>query len=186
MRLTLVGRTGRRKIAEPARGSGERRDIPFSERAFEDLYRDTFGSVWSIARRAARDDMEADDVAQLAYLAVYRYWSKGELREPPAHLLYRVAKRGAIDLLRGHRRSLRLFARLPRPAPVQDVAGPLDRALRRLRPADAALVLMQAAAGFSYEELAAIEGKSVSSIRSRLFRARRELARHYDDEGGTW
>src|ERR1700738_1402870 len=92
MRLTLVGRTGRRKIAEPARGTGERRDIPFSERAFEDLYRDTFGSVWSIARRAARDDMEADDVAQQAYLAVYRYWSKGQLRVPPAHLLYRVAK----------------------------------------------------------------------------------------------
>lgn len=130
--------------------------------------------------------MEADDVAQKAYLALYRYWSKGELREPPSHLLYRVAKRGAIDLIRGRQRAVRLFARLPRPATAQDVAGPLDRALRMLRPADAALVLMQAAAGFSYEELAAIEGKSVASIRSRLFRARRELAKRYDDEGGTW
>lgn len=130
--------------------------------------------------------MEADDVAQKAYLALYRYWSKGELREPPSHLLYRVAKRGAIDLIRGRQRAVRLFARLPRPATAQDVAGPLDRALHMLRPADAALVLMQAAAGFSYEELAAIEGKSVASIRSRLFRARRELAKRYDDEGGTW
>lgn len=130
--------------------------------------------------------MDADDVVQKAYLALYGYWSNGELREPPSHLLYRVAKRGAIDLLRGRQRALRLFARLPRPEAVQDVAGPLDRALRKLRPADAALVLMQAAARFSYEELAAIEGKSVASIRSRLFRARRELARRYDEEGGTW
>ena len=130
--------------------------------------------------------MEADEVVQKAYVALYRYWSAGELREPPSHLLYRVAKRGAIDLLRGRRRGVRLFARLPRPEPVHDVAGPLDRALRKLRPVDAALVLMQAAGGFSYEELAAIEGKTVASVRSRLFRARRELATRYDEEGGTW
>ena len=160
------------------------RDYSFSERAFEDCYRDTFGTVWSIARRAARDDGEADDVAQKAYLALYRYWSRGELREPPTHLLYRVAKRGAIDLLRARRRAIGLFTKLPRPAPVDDISGPLGRALRRLRPEDAALVLMQAAGGFSYEELAAIEGKSVGSIRSRLFRVRRELAQRYDEEGG--
>jgi RNA polymerase sigma-70 factor (ECF subfamily) len=142
--------------------------------------------VWSIARRAARDDGEADDVVQKAYLALYRYWSKGELREPPSHLLYRVAKRGAIDLIRSRQRAIRLFERLPRPASVDDVTGPLDRALRRLRPDDAALVLMQAAGGFSYEELAAIEQKSVGAIRSRLFRARRELARRYEEEGGEW
>ena len=160
------------------------RDYSFSERAFEDCYRDTFGTVWSIARGVARDDGEADDVAQKAYLALYRYWSRGELREPPAHLLYRVAKRGAIDLLRARRRAMGLFAKLPRPAPVDDISGPLGRALRRLRPEDAALVLMQAAGGFSYEELAAIEGRSIGSIRSRLFRARRELAQRYDEEGG--
>jgi DNA-directed RNA polymerase specialized sigma24 family protein len=47
-------------------------------------------------------------------------------------------------------------------------------------------VLMQAAGGFSYEELAEIESKSVGAIRSRLFRARRELAKRYDEEGGEW
>jgi len=142
--------------------------------------------VWRIARRAARDDGEADEVCQKAYLALYRYWSRGDLREPPAHLLYRAAKNSAIDLLRSRRRALGLFARLPRPEPPLAVAGPLDRALRRLRPDDAALVLMQAASGFSYEELAAIHRISVSAIRSRLFRARRELANRYDEEGGVW
>ena len=79
-----------------------------------------------------------------------------------------------------------MFAKLPRPAAVDDVSGPLDRALRKLRPQDAALVLMQAAGGFSYEELAEIERTSVAAIRSRLFRARRELATRYDEEGGEW
>ena len=182
----LRRRGRRRKIAGPAQQSEGGRDYSFSERAFEDCYHQTFGTVWSIARRVARDDGEADDVVQKAYLALYRYWSRGELREPPAHLLYRVAKRGAIDLIRARGRAIRLFARLPRPAAVDDVSGPLDRALRKLRPEDATLVLMQAAGGFSYEELAAIEGKSVGAIRSRLFRARRELAKRYDEEGGEW
>lgn len=186
VRFTLVRRTRRQLIAEPTQRSGGSRDYTFSERAFEDCYRETIGPVWSIARRVARDDGEADEVAQKAYLALYRYWSRGELREPPSHLLYRVAKRGAIDLLRSRQRSIRLFARLPRPASVDDVSGPLNRALQKLRPAEAGLVLLQAAGGFSYEELAAVEGTSVGSVRSRLFRARRELALRYEEEGGTW
>ena len=186
VRFTLVGRTRRQVIAGRTQQTGDPRDNLFSERAFEDCYRETFGPVWSIARRVARDDGEADEVAQKAYLALYRYWSRGELREPPSHLLYRVAKRGAIDLLRSRQRSIRLFARLPRPTSVDDVSGPLSRALQKLRAGEAGLVLLQAAGGFSYEELAAIEGVTVGSIRSRLFRARRELAQRYEEEGGTW
>jgi DNA-directed RNA polymerase specialized sigma24 family protein len=86
------------RAARP-RSLTESRDI-FSERAFEDLYHATFASVWGIARRVARNDEEAEDVCQKAYLVVFEYWSSGTLREPPAHLLYRVAKRGAIDVLR--------------------------------------------------------------------------------------
>jgi len=176
--LTLHSRGGRRKIAGPAQRPEDPRDYSFSERAFEECYRETFGAVWSIARRVARDDGEADEVTQKAYLA------RGELREPPSHLLFRVAKRGAVDLLRARSRAVRLFARLPRPAGPDAVSGPLERALRRLRPDDAGLLLMRAAAGLSYEELAAIERTSLAAIRSRLFRARRELALRYDEEGG--
>ena len=171
--------------AHEARSLRGPRDV-FSERAFEGLYQETFPTVWTIVRRSAANDADAEDVCQKAYLALYRYWSKGELREPPAHLLYRVAKRGAIDLLRARGRGLRLFARLPEPHAQDDVGGPLRRALARLRPADAALVLMQAAGGFSYDELAEIERTTVSAVRSRLHRARKQLRRNYDDEGGVW
>ncbi len=161
----------------------------FSEGAFESLYGRTFGTVWSMARRVAASDDEADDVAQSSYLTLYRYWSGGTLREPPEHLLYRVAKNRTIDLLRSKRRRLRLFERLTatRPAASGDaVATPLARALRRLRPEDASLILLQAAAGFSYGEIARIEKASIATIRSRLYRARRELAKLFDEEGGEW
>jgi RNA polymerase sigma-70 factor (ECF subfamily) len=166
---------------------GDTQQSTFSEQAFESLYRDTFGKVWSMARRVAADDSEADDVAQSAYFALYRYWSEGRLRDPPEHLLFRVAKNKTIDLLRARRRRIRLFERLPRPAAEpQLTTGPLAQALRRLRPEDASLVLMQAAAGFTYEEMAHIEKTSISAVRSRLFRARQKLAALFEEEGGTW
>lgn len=170
---------------DDVRSFDPRRDV-FSEGAFEDLYHDTFPIVWAIARRAARSDEEAEDVAQKAYLAVFQYWKRGALREDPSHLLYRVAKRGAIDLLRARGRGLRLFARLPKEPETDVVGGPLGRALKRLSADDAALVMLQGAGGFTYEELARIEKKSVAAIRSRLHRARRALAKHYEDEGGEW
>ena len=170
---------------DEARSFDPWRDV-FSDRVFEELYRDTFPIVWAIARRAARTDEEAEDVAQKAYLAVFDYWSRGALREDPRHLLYRVAKRGAIDLLRARSRRLRLFEKLPKEPEVDVVGGPLGRALKRLRPDDATLVMLQAAGGFSYEELARIERTTVAAIRSRLHRARLALKKHYDDEGGEW
>lgn len=170
---------------DEARSFDPRRDV-FSERAFEDLYRDTFPIVWAIARRAARSDEEAEDVAQKSYLAVFDYWSRGAFREDPTHLLYRVAKRGAIDLLRARSRRLRLFERLPKEQESDVVGGPLGRALKRLGARDASLILLQAAGGFSYEEIARIERTSVAAIRSRLHRARKALAKHYDAEGGDW
>ena len=47
-------------------------------------------------------------------------------------------------------------------------------------------MLMQAASGFSYDELAAIERTTVSAVRSRLHRARKQLRGLYDEEGGIW
>lgn len=161
--------------------------VEFSERAYEDVYRATFPIVWSIVRRLARTNEEAEDACQHAYLALYRYWSAGTLREPPAHLLYRAARRAAIDALRRRRRGISLFERLPKSGtPHDDVSGPLSRALAKLRPEDATLVMLQGAAGLTYEELAQIDGKSVASVRSRLFRARQQLARLYEEEGGAW
>jgi RNA polymerase sigma-70 factor, ECF subfamily len=170
---------------DSARSFDPSRDV-FSERDFEDLYRDTFATVWAIARRVAPTDEEAEDVCQKAYLAVFDYWSRGALREDPRHLLYRVARRGAIDVLRARGRRLRLFSSLPKGPESDAVGGPLGRALKRLRAEDASLILMQAAGGFTYEQLAKIERTSVGAIRSRLHRARRALAKHYEAEGGEW
>jgi RNA polymerase sigma-70 factor, ECF subfamily len=167
-----------------------RGDLPFeghvpayTEAAFEAFHADTFQAVWTMARRLCGDDDEAQDVAQTAYLGVSRYWREGKLRESPRHLLFRIAQRAAIDVLRGRFRRQRLFAALPKEADPGWVEGELRDALRRLKPEDATLVMLQAAGGFTYEELAALQKQSVPAIRSRLYRARAALRQAlYRDE----
>lgn len=164
-----------------SRGSG------FSDDAFQCFFEDTLPDALRVARRVCGSDADAKDACQDAYLAVYRYWSAGRLREPPRHLLFRVVQRSAVDALRARiRRQRHTGHDDPEASAPGAVGGPLDRALRRLHPDDAALIVLQAVVGMTYEELAQIQRTSVSAIRSRLFRARRELARRYDAEGGEW
>ncbi|HEY3256238.1 MAG TPA: sigma-70 family RNA polymerase sigma factor [Polyangiaceae bacterium] len=149
----------------------------FSEAAFEAFHAETFSAVWTMARRLCRDESEAQDIAQIAYLGVYRYWRDGKLLAPPRRLLFRAAQRAAIDVLRARSRRLRLFDALPKDTGAGWVESDLRDALRILKPDDAALVMLQAAGGLNYEELAAIRKQSVPAIRSRLFRARAQLRR---------
>jgi len=157
--------------------SSEGGSPPFTEQAFERFHAETFEAVWSVARRLCRDESEAHDIAQIAYLGVYRYWRDGKLSEPPRHLLFRIAQRAAIDVLRARGRRQRLFAALPKDAGSGWVEGDLREALGTLRPEDATLVMLHAAAGLTYEELSRIHHRSVGAIRSRLFRARAQLHR---------
>lgn len=159
----------------------------FGERAFETFYRETFAEAWSLARRIARDEGRADDICQEAYLTVWRYWVTGRLRDVPRLLLFRVIGRAAIDVLRKRRRREQVEAPFGSAEQAADFAAtPLWRALARLRPGDASLLLLKTAVGLSYAELAQIEETTISAVRSRLYRARRELAAHYEAEGGAW
>lgn len=160
---------GDRRVPTPGAGV-------FSEARFEELHEETFPTLWSFARRICGDQDEAQDVCQKAYLAVWRYWSEGKLREEPHRLLFRAAERAAIDVIRARQRRARLARTIPSADQAAEWLGvDLRDALRTLKPEDRALVLLQATAGLSYKELAAVERASVGSVRSRLHRARREL-----------
>ncbi len=162
------------------RGGNEQGTTPprFSEALFEEFHAETFRSVWLLAWRLCRDPTEADDVCQVAYLAVYRYWVDDRLREEPRRLLFRVAQRTAIDSVRRRERRSRLSELLRGASqPADELGLELKEALSKLKPEDRALLLLQAEGGFDYKELAAIYARSVASIRSRLYRARKALAR---------
>lgn len=157
----------------------------FSAEAFEALHAETFHVAWCIARRICGDEDEAQDACQVAYVALYRYWSEGKLREAPRRLLFRATQRAAIDVVRSRSRRQRLETRFVQHSEAGgwESTGVRD-ALACMKADDRMLLLLQAEGGFSYDELAIVMKQSVGAVRSRLFRARRELARRLD-EGGT-
>lgn len=150
------------------------------------MYDETLDEALRVARGICGNDEDAKEACQDAYVALAQYWSSGRLREPPRRLLFRALQHSAIDLLRVRLRRERHSAARTHVERTSTIRGPLERALRRLRPADAALLITQAIIGMTYEELAQLQRTSVGAIRARLFRARRELARRYEEEGGEW
>jgi len=95
--------------------------------------------------------------------------------------LFRLARHAALDHLRRERwrKYFVPFAReheeLPATAkPTADTEAFLD-ALQKLPPAQRELLVLLQEQEWSYEELASITNTTVSSVKSRLFRARAEL-----------
>ncbi len=137
------------------------------------------------------DHAAADDVMQEVALAAVE---KGhQLRDPAkvAPWLYRLAVMAALQYRRRQGRRQKLIDRFAQRSPPTDSdAGepdPLDwllaserkalvrKALRRLPPRDAELLLFKYSQDFSYGQMAERLGLSTSAVEARLHRARRKL-----------
>ena len=140
----------------------------------------------SIAYRMLGSFGDAEDVVQEAYLRLHRE----ERVESPKAFLTTVTTRLAIDQLRSARRQRETYIGpwLPEPA-VDEYVDLADRAalsdslstaflvvLERLSPDQRAVFLLRDVFGYSYDEVAAIIGKTPAACRQLAVRARRHLA----------
>lgn len=162
------------------------------------------GALIAYLARFVRDRTEAEDLAQEAFLRLFRHARAYKEIARVSTWLYRIAHNLGCNELRrrSYRASLSLDAPLggedadgalgdsvagPDPAP-EAIAQDADRS-RRVREAIEGLpehfreVLLQVdIRGASYEEAARALNVKVGTIRSRLFRAREKLM----DEMGPW
>jgi len=104
--------------------------------------------------------------------------------------LFRIARNRCLDELR-RQKWRRIFVpwivqheekAAPGPFMTNDTREALVQAIQALPPSQRELVSLIQDGDPSYEELAAITGSTVSSVKSRLFRARQELKRKLQDE----
>ncbi|MEV6971113.1 sigma-70 family RNA polymerase sigma factor [Hamadaea sp. NPDC051192] len=151
---------------------------PVAEAAF---VRTTQVEVWRLCA-ALLDPGTADDLTQETYLRAFRALPAFEGRSSARTWLLGIARRACADHLRQVVRRRRLEQRLAMEAATQLPGGdPADRhgsgdlvaALGDER--RSAFVLTQLL-GLSYAEAAEVEGVPVGTIRSRVARARTELA----------
>ena len=144
--------------------------------------------VFNLCNRMLGDRYEAEDAAQETFLRAYKAIKRYDLDRPFATWLLTIASRYCIDQLR--RRRLQTFSiekfletGLADPAPGPEASltrseeqNRMQELLHVLKPADRAAIVMRYWYEFSYEEIADALSMSVSAIKSRLHRARKELA----------
>lgn len=137
--------------------------------------------LYRFAVASARDPDVAEDVVQDTMIRAGR--EAGQIRDPRAW-----AFTVALNLLRSHfrrRRWLPLTA--ARSLRVADIAGAhaeaeaVHRALGRLIPDQRTSLLLHVIAGFTYSEIAQLEGGSESAVKQRVYRARLAFRAAYGD-----
>jgi RNA polymerase sigma-70 factor (ECF subfamily) len=155
-----------------------------SSSAFGKLIEAFRAPIVNLAYQIVGSRADAEDVAQETFVKAFR--SIADYREESKFFswLYRIATNAALDLVR-RRRVLPTAYRDDIPswaADTQDAADEERRlmvwvALGRLPPSQRAAVVLRDMHGFSYPEIAAILGISVSTVGARLRAARRHLER---------
>lgn len=169
--------------------------------AFSELVKRHQGTVYRIALRILRDEAEAGDAAQEAFLKAFRNLKSFDVARPFAPWLYRIARNHTLDIARSRGASLELLERgAPDEDAGEDAAGAVGRdaadespdALTLLEGAQLAQRVGGAIArldvkyrevielyhyeNLTYEEIAGTLGIPIGTVMTRIFRARGKLA----------
>lgn len=185
-------------IAKAQRGDGSVRAA-----AFRQLVERHQRRAFAIALGLVRDENDAREIVQEAFLRVYKGLATFEGSSSFFTWLYRIVTNLAIDLMRKPGRKaaeldearsvddepdapLALISRIDGADPLdvvrrKEIAERIQTALDALPPYHRAVILMREVEGMSYEEMAESMGVSKGTIMSRLFHARQKMQRALSD-----
>ena len=163
-------------------------------RAFEELVRLSHRRVYSLAYRLVGDRSDAEDVAQEAYLRMFRGLAGFREEAQFETWMYRIVANCAMTVLRKRGRFGVLLSDEDVDVPVPDRAADraadrdeLERALDQLPEGQRVAVLLKDVYGLSVREISEELGVEEGAIKVRLHRARKRLAHSLtagDDRAG--
>lgn len=166
--------------------------------AFEALVKHYYPRIYDYVTRMVRDPVEAEDVAQEAFVRAYQALPTFRGDASFQTWLYRIASNLAIDASRHRKRRQWQTASLDEPLDLRDsqvarepvddrsrppselveasalqeqVHGAISELSDKLRP----VVILHDLQGLSYEEIARTLGCPLGTVKSRLFNARCQL-----------
>ncbi len=172
------------------------------QRAFRKLVERHQRRAFSIAIGLVRDENDAREIVQEAFLRVYRGLATFQGGSSFFTWLYRIVTNLAIDLIRKPGRKdaellenqtvdedksdFSLVSRIDGADPIdvirrREIAARIRTALDALPPYHRGVILMREVEGMSYEEMAQAMGVSKGTIMSRLFHARQKLQKALAD-----
>ncbi len=168
------------------------RAIQGDEDAFTYIVETYQRPVYNLCYRMLGDTQEAEDAAQESFWRAYQALRRYDQQRSFATWLLSIAAHYCIDQQRKRRFPTLALDILPEedvpdsaPDPAKVFAtleqqGQVQRLLTRLNPQDRAAIILRYWYEFSEEEIARSLSLTVSAVKSRLFRARRELAQAYE------
>ena len=155
--------------------------------AFEELYRQHAGRLYSLAFRMAGSAQEAEDLLQEMFLHAHRKLASFRGESSLGTWLYRLGMNHCLDHLRGRQakmgratdsldadEAIELSAPLPA-LPTAIARVDLERAIGRLPEGCRAAFLLHDVEGFEHHEVAKILGVSTGTSKSQVHRARMKL-----------
>ena len=169
---------------------------------FEQLITDCAGQTYALALRMLKDPQDAEDAVQDAMIKAWKALPgfKGDCRF--STWLFRLTYNTCLDALRRRQRGQvisltredetenEIQAEVPDPAPgpeeallAKERAEVLHREMEKLSDKLRAPLVMRELGGCSYEEIASALGISVGTVKSRIARARENLAEALIREG---
>lgn len=145
--------------------------------AFSELFRRYSGPLYGFFRRRLENPSRAEELAQETFVAVLRGVERYEPRATLRTYLYGIAMR---MLMAERRKSVRREPSVPAPPdlpadPCLDAAIWVQRAIEQLDTDHQDILLLREYEQLTYEEIGALLGLPVNTVRSRLFRARTAL-----------
>jgi RNA polymerase sigma-70 factor (ECF subfamily) len=164
------------------------RHLAGDQGAFDEIVVRYERRVWAICLRMCGDVEDARDASQDAFITTLRSLGTFRGEAQLSTWLHRVAVNASLDVIRrrARRRTEHLDDTIERasdaPGPDEEAerahrAAEVRRALARLAPDHRAVVVLHDLQGLPYPEVAEVLDVPVGTVKSRLHRARLELAR---------
>ncbi|UCD97763.1 MAG: RNA polymerase sigma factor [Chloroflexota bacterium] len=165
--------------------------------AFTELVEAHQVAVYNLCLRMLGDPYEAEDAAQETFLRAYKAMKTYDSKRSFSTWLLSIAAHYCIDQLRRNRLSVTHFEENPyldvpdpKPTPEGLIADSEQQKrvrslLNVLSETDRAAMIMFYWYDFSYEEIARALNLSISAVKSRMHRARLELAKTWNDQKQT-
>ena len=171
------------------------RETRQDRREFDVLVARCHRHAYNIAYRLAGNHADAEDLTQEAFLRAYRFFDRYDRQMPFENWLYRIISNVFIDEVRrrpkvkphsldqplpGSSPASEIRLELPDPGANpetmllhHELDEPLQHALNALPHDFRQAVILADVQGLSYEEIAAVMGCSLGTVRSRLHRGRK-------------
>ncbi len=154
--------------------------------AFKRLYDHYRDYLWRVVFRTVNGDLlEAEEVLQLLFVKIYQKLGGFRFKAALSTWLYKLAWSVLMDHFRKKKRWYERFLPFEEEEHgevLSEHGDELEQLLSLLSPEERYLLVAKEIEGFSFDELAAMTGKSSGSLRTALHRMKERLKREVHDE----